>query len=229
MAVKGIDDSVRFGKKLYNAMVSETMTSLALLGVALTEIFLPSLNTIMIIITLFFALRSVIYKFVDSHDERRVKGDIAKVVSKDNVEKERIESDRIIALAKYEKEYKKLENESEKIKLQRDVFELKRDIVKQQEKFRGQVLITRLNNIEKRNEFAMKLALADSSVEVTKDSIELFKNLDEEVDFLLTSGISAPFEQIAIDKEIVGTIPTSTSNVEQKFADINIGEEEYES
>lgn len=244
MAVKGIDDSVRFGKKLYNAMVSETMTSLSLIGIALAEIFLPQLKIFMMIITLFFALRSVIYKFADSYDERRIKGNTAikikelgdnhnEKMSKDMVDKIAIQSETDIALSKEKNEYKLLENEFERIKLQRDVFELKRDIIKQQENFRGNIMLTRLKNLESRNDFGMKLALLSAEANgVSKTELakveEEFNQIDDDVMFLITDGINAPFEQIAIDKKIIGTVPNSFKVTDDKFKQLKIGEDNDE-
>lgn len=205
-----ITESVKVGKRFYHALFAETMTALSMVMIPLSEFFAPQLRDIFIALTMFFALRSGLEKYLDSYDDRRIKSDLAKSISKDKTKN------------------KEIDLEMKKIALRKDVFQLKKDVVKQQENFRGSIISTRLINIEKRNEFAMRLALADSSVEVTKDSIDIFKQLDEEVDFLLTDGISAPFEQIAIDKKMVNTIPTSSANVDQKFADINIGEDEYE-
>jgi len=206
MALKNADDTVKFAKKFYNAIFNEAMTSLAMIMIPLSEFLFTDLRWTFIALTLFFALRSAIVRFLSDWDDRRIKADLATTISNAKLKAKDLEVMKSIKLAE-------LNIEKKRIELEGDIFNLKKDVVKQQEQLRGNIILTRLKNIEKRNQHLIRSGAPP----------DLLEELDDEVDFLTTEGLTAPFEDFAIDKIMSQTIPQSIKAVDKKFVDINIG------
>lgn len=212
MSGVGIKDVKDVSVKIYHALMGDAVTTLLLIGMPFIEVFIPRLTWIMLGLALFFGVRSTIWKFANDKDERRVKGDIAVVVSAHQVKA------------------KEIQLEQDKIQLEKDKFQLKRDVIVKQENMRGQILKTRLTNLETRNKFACTLTLSVNEKQGAlsndqKKKIEHeFKMLSDEAEFLITDGLTSPFEELFIDKKTSVPIATSFQVTEDKFKQINIGE-----
>lgn len=208
-------DGSEFLKKLYHALMGDSITTLLIVAVTFIEFFVPKLTTVFLGLIIFFALRSVFWKYFDSHDERKIQKDLGIIVSNNQVE------------------LKKLQNQQDKISFSRDKFNFKKEVVQSQEKMRGQIIQTRLKNIEKRNEF--NITLGSKVIEelgLSKEAIAevnaKFDLTDKEVEFLATDGISIPYENLHVDKKLSMPMPTSFQMTDEKFKQIDIGEDESE-
>ncbi len=207
----GLKDIKDLSGKIYHALMGDSVTTMLLIGMPVIEVILPQLTMIFLGLALFFGVRSTVWKIMNERDERRVKKETAIAVSSDQIRS------------------KELDVELNAIELEKDKFKLKRDVITKQENFRGQVFQKRLNNLEKRNEFNIKVGLkvieeAGINAKALSEIEAEFSLIREGEEFLATEGLTVPFEELFVDKKTNIPVADAFKVTDEKFKKINIGD-----